>query len=124
MCFCGDAGDVYATTSDHHRVALNQGHFVILFPQVGRQDFATLSTADDDGIIFFRVTHLVSSFGSGLPTTLFHRFDGFVRYPDRVCQKRVVNERCRVTIAPFRVLWPSRSIFYDCDLETLLKQFA
>jgi hypothetical protein len=71
-------------------------------------------------------------FAGGLPaiasqsllTTLFHRFDGLVRYPDRVRQKRVVNERSRISIAPFRVLWPSRRIFHDCDLETLLKQFA
>jgi hypothetical protein len=39
-------------------------------------------------------------------------------------QKRVANERRRISIAPFRVLWPSRRIFHDCDLETLLKQFA
>ena len=55
---------------------------------------------------------------------MLHRLDGFVRGQDRVREKRVVNERRRITIAPFRVLWPSRRIFHDCDLETLLKQFA
>jgi hypothetical protein len=50
-CFCGDTGEIYATTTDHHGVALNQGHFVILFPQVGSQDFATFPAADDDGVV-------------------------------------------------------------------------
>src|SRR5260370_23434186 len=59
-----------------------------------------------------------------LPLTVLHRLDGLVRCPDRVCEKRVVDERSRISIAPFRVLWPSSRIFRDRDLETLLKQFA
>ena len=44
---------------------------------------------------------------------MLHRFDGFVRCQDRVCEKRVIDERRRIAVAPFGMLWPSRRIFYD-----------
>jgi hypothetical protein len=55
---------------------------------------------------------------------LLHRLYGFVRCPDRVCEKRVIDERRRIVIAPIRVPWRGRRIFDDGDLETLLEQFA
>ena len=38
-------------------------------------------------------------------------------------EKRVINERRRIAITPFRVFWPRRSVFHDGYLESLLQQF-
>ena len=42
---------------------------------------------------------------------MLYRFDGFVRCQGRVCEKRVIDERRRIAVAPFGMLWPSRRIF-------------
>src|SRR5262245_42296389 len=55
---------------------------------------------------------------------LLHRLDGFVCSPDRVGEKRVVNECRLIAVAPLRMLWRSRRIFRDRHLEPLLEQFA
>ena len=59
-----------------------------------------------------------------MPDTVTHRRDGLVRRPDRVCEKRVVDERRGIPVAPFRMLGRSRRIFDDCYLESLLDQLA
>ena len=56
--FCGDASYVDATASNHHRVAFNQGHFVVLPPQVHRQRLAALAASNDDGVVCFWIVHL------------------------------------------------------------------
>src|ERR1700730_3010035 len=69
----------------------------------------------------FRDKTLVAA---GLLTTLFHCLDDFVRRQNRMCQKRVIDQGRRITVAPYGMLWPGRRIFYHSDLETLLQQFA
>src|SRR5271165_2385369 len=55
--------------------------------------------------------------------TTLHHLDRFVRCQDRVCEKRIVNERRRIAITPFRVFWPRSSVFCDGYLEALFQQF-
>src|SRR6516225_9370263 len=59
---------------------------------------------------------------STLPT--LHRTHGLIRCQHRMCEKRVINERRRIAIAPFRVLGCRRSVFYDGYLETLFQQLS
>lgn len=51
------------------------------------------------------------------------RFDGFVRCEYRVCEKSVINERRRVAVAPFGMLWRGGCIFDYGYFEALLEQF-
>ena len=59
-----------------------------------------------------------------LRLTVLYRLDRFIGCPDRVGEKRIVNERRRIAVAPLGVLWRSRRIFCDGHFETLLEQFA
>ena len=49
-----------------------------------------------------------------LRLAVLHRLDRLVRCQYRVCEIRVVDERCLIAVAPFGVLWRSRCIFCDC----------
>src|SRR5689334_449941 len=55
---------------------------------------------------------------------LLHSFHHVVRCQHRVCEKREVNERRRVTVAPLGMPWGSRRVLRNSDLETLLQQIA
>jgi len=55
---------------------------------------------------------------------MLHRLDGLVRCQDRVREKREVDERRLIAVAPLGVLWRGRRVFRDSHLETLLQQFA
>src|SRR5262249_33812812 len=57
-----------------------------------------------------------------LPT--LRRTHGLIRCQHRMCEKRIINERRRIAIAPFRVLGCRRSVFHDCYLETLFQQLS
>jgi hypothetical protein len=61
---------------------------------------------------------------SPLTLTLLHRLDGCGGRQKRMCEKRKINQRCRIAIAPLRVLRRGGRIFRDGSLETLLPQFA
>jgi hypothetical protein len=61
---------------------------------------------------------------SPLALTTRHRLDSFVRGPDRVGKKRVINERRRIAVAPFGVFWRRRSVLRDGHFEPLLEQCA
>ena len=41
-----------------------------------------------------------------------------------MCQKREVDERRLIAIAPLGVTGASRGVFHDADLKALLKQFG
>ena len=53
-----------------------------------------------------------------------NRLDGFVRRPNCMREKRKVDQRGSVAVAPFGMLGCGGRIFRDCYLETLLDQFA
>jgi hypothetical protein len=59
-----------------------------------------------------------------LRLTVLYRLDRFIGCQHRVCEKRIVNERRRIAVAPFGVLWRSGRIFRDGHFEPLLEQFA
>ena len=56
--------------------------------------------------------------------SVLHRLYGFLGCQYSVCEKSEIDERRRIAIAPFGVLWSRRSIFCDGYLETWLEQFA
>jgi hypothetical protein len=56
--------------SNHHGVAFNQGHFVVLPGQVHRQRLAPLAASNDNSILWFWIIHLMASglrFGGTTP---------------------------------------------------------
>jgi len=55
---------------------------------------------------------------------VFYGFDRVVRRQDRMREKRVINERRLIAVAPFGVPGRSGRIFRDGYLEPLFKQFA
>jgi hypothetical protein len=55
---------------------------------------------------------------------LFHRFHHVVRCQHRVCEKREVDERCRVTVAPLGMARGGSRILYNGNFETLLEQIT
>ena len=59
-----------------------------------------------------------------LRLTVLYRLDRFIGCQHRVCEKRIVNERRRIAVAPLGVLWRSGRIFRDGHFEPLLEQFA
>src|SRR5271166_2860006 len=56
--------------------------------------------------------------------TVFHRLDDFVGRPHRMREKSIVDERRRITIAPFGMLGPRSRVFRYCYFESLFQQFA